>query len=68
MRTEAEVKEAIGHMEQALQSKLAAVNPAATASFRCMLDMLQWFLGNPTSRFESDVMEPCRLVDRAERQ
>lgn len=63
MRTEAEVREAIGHMAEALRSPLAAADPEAVVHIRASIDLLRWMLGE-RSKFQDDVMEPCRMADR----
>jgi hypothetical protein len=63
MRTEAEVREAIAHYVEALRSRLAAADPETVAHMHAAIDLLYWMLGE-SSRFEDDVMNPCRMADR----
>ncbi|MES2135768.1 MAG: hypothetical protein V4502_01740 [Pseudomonadota bacterium] len=62
MRTETEVDEAIRHLEQAAGA--ARSFGRAHGHFMMLLDAFAWIKGKP-SRFEADVMEKCRSVDRA---
>lgn len=69
MRTEAEVREAIGHIDQALSSQLAALAPPEVkGAFAMLRDALKWVIEDSNSRFEKEVLIPCRRVDRAARQ
>lgn len=69
MRTEAEVKEAIAHLEDAAISPGAAfVDPETLALLYSSLDMMRWVLGDPDTLFAKRVIEPCRTISRAERQ
>lgn len=69
MRTEAEVKEALSHLEDAAISPEAAeVDPVTLAMLHASRDMMRWVLGYPNTLFARGVMDPCRSIDRAERQ
>lgn len=67
MRTEAELKEAIRHLEQARNSPEARMSPMQSGMFSMLIDALQWVSGKTGTRFEAMVIEPCRRVDRAEK-
>ncbi len=59
MRTEAEVDEAIRHLQDA-----AKFGPLP-GMYLMLLDAFKWVKGQPGSRFETEVIENCRRVDRA---
>lgn len=67
MKTEAEIKEAVQHLTNALKAPIASGFPKEVAMARASIDLLRWVLGEP-SRFQDEVIDPCRAVDRAERQ
>lgn len=66
MRTEAEVKEAIGHIAEAVRAPIAATDPFKTALMYAVMDCFKWVLGEP-SQFQKAVLDNCRIVDRARR-
>lgn len=69
MRTEAEVREAITLFENSLSVAVEwKAGPHYIAHTRQSIDLLRWCAGDPGTVFERDVMEPCRRVNRAERQ
>ena len=68
MRTEAEIAKAIAQVHSGLEWE-ATNGPTRLLPMLLMcLDVLEWTAGQPGTIFERDVMEPCRAVDRAERQ
>jgi hypothetical protein len=68
MRTEAEITEAIAHLRDAVRAPVALDFPQELAMTHAAIDLLRWVLGDPGSRFQSGVMDPCRNTDRANRQ
>lgn len=65
MRTEDEVREAVEHIKQALGSRRAKRDMIATALMGALEDAFKWVLEDPTSLFESSILDPCRAADRA---
>jgi hypothetical protein len=57
--TEAELDEVLRHLEEAAQGG------PLPAMYMMLLDAFRWVKGEPGTRFQSEVIEKCRRVDRA---
>lgn len=64
MKTEAEVREAIKHVQDAIEGLRENGDPRGVAAMGTILDLFQWVMGATDTKFEAMVVEPCRAVDR----
>lgn len=69
MRTDAEITEAIRIVNNVVEfEERNGLRSRVSSVMYCALDLLHWARGDKGTKFEQDVMEPTRIIDRAERQ